>query len=584
MSVAALTPTSNQSQPQTLTREHALWLGVFAIAALSRLLHLDAAPLNSSEAAASLNALALVRGESASVTNPLFASMQALLFSLFGAHDWLARLIPACAGILFCVVPFTLRRHLGSGRALWLSALLALSPTLWFISRQAEGASLAWALALSCFCAWKANSQTLSGALMGLLLASGQDAVTPLLVVVAARLADRIVAIDWRRFGLAAAVALVLGSTGLLLRPAGLGDVFNGLAAWWQQVVTPGPFMTGRLLMGFAVYEPLIMVTAVIGELMLMLTPSSSRSNLLSRWLRALRSESVSAARIFVGLGLLLIMQGRQPSNLVPIVIGLAGYAAYAANAITHNISAYAQLRREGSLLAISLVLWLFGGLAVRQYAASGETSWLLLCVVAIVFNLALVAFGSVLSEMTIGLRAVACALGTVLVLHTLAAAVQLTHTRPTNPAEAYAIAPAPQELRVLAETVADKSTRAYGEPNVMPLDLAEDAPASVRWALRNRTQLSLRAGNSDSAAALTSEAQRPQGETAFVGSAFPVQRSVNLNAARCNFGAERVGLLGIGALAGVPRGGHTPRRDLDFLAAQRCGGFGEWGSITERI
>jgi hypothetical protein len=203
-------------------------------------------------------------------------------------------------------------------------------------------------------------------------------------------------------------------------------------------------------------------------------------------------------------------------------------------------MSAYAQLRREGSLLAISLVLWLFGGLAARQYAASGENSWLLLCVVAVVFNLALVAFGSVLGEMAIGLRAVACALGTILVLHTLAAAVQLTHTRPTNPAEAYAVAPAPPELRVLAEAVADKSTRAYGEPNVMPLDLAETAPAALRWALRNQIQLSLRAGSGDSAAALTSEAQRPQGETAFVGSAFAVQRSVSLNAARCNFGAER--------------------------------------------
>ena len=525
----------NQTDSRAFTREHALWLGLFGIAALSRLLHLDAAPLNNSEATAALGGLALAHGQATAITNPLFAAMQALLFTLFGAHDWLARLIPACAGMVFCLSPFVLRKYLGAGRALWLSAFLVLSPTLWFVSRQAEGASLAWALALACFCAWKTNNQILSGALMGLLLACGQDAPTPLLVVIAARLADRMVAIDWRRFGAAMGIALLLGSTGLLFHISGLGDVFNGLAAWWGQLTTPGLFVVGRLLMGLAVYEPLIYLAAVIGVVMLAASGDAALR------VHSFRNEAVAFARIMVGMILLLIMQGRQVSNLVPVVIGLAGLASLGAVSISKSVLSHAQLKHEGSLMAASLVLWLFGSLAIRQYASSGETSWLLLLVVAVVFNLALLAFGNVLGDFGIGLRAVAGALGLVLVLHTVAVAVQLTQTHPTNPAEAYAIAPAPEELRILAETIENKSARAYGEPNVMALDVAESAPASLRWALRNRTQMALKAGSSASAAMLTNDTQKPQGATAFVGSAFAVQRSANLGTARCNRSAERL-------------------------------------------
>ena len=161
--------------------------------------------------------------------------------------------------------------------------------------------------------------------LMGLLLACGQDAPTPLLVVIAARLADRMVAIDWRRFGAALGIALMLGSTGLLFRIAGLGDVLNGLAAWWGQLTSPGLFVAGRLLMGLGVYEPLIYLGAVIGFVLLLLQHGTGARNQVSS---ALRSEAVSFARIIVGLVLLLVMQGRQVSNLVPVVIGLAGLAS----------------------------------------------------------------------------------------------------------------------------------------------------------------------------------------------------------------------------------------------------------------
>jgi hypothetical protein len=518
-----------QPQPSlAITRAGALWFAIALIAALGRLLFLEVLPLNTFEASYALDALALARDEAASTLNPLLAATQALLFTLGGASDFAARLVPALAGIGFALFPFFLRTHIGHARALWLSFFLALSPTLWFVARQAEGAMLAWALAFATFCAWKANNQIVSGVLMGLLVASGRDAITPLLVLVAARLADRMVALDWRRFGTAATISVVLGSTGLLFRPAGLGDVFNGLAAWFAQLTQPGPFVVGRLLMGFALYEPMLYLTALLGLGHLALGRLS--------W----RAEAVSLARLFVGVVLVFVMQGRTPSNLVPLVIGLAGLAAAAASAITQNLHTHATLKIEGSLSAIALVLCLLVSLAVRQYAASSDSSWLLLALVAVIFGLALLAFGNMLGAgFGIGLRAIGLALGVVLLLHTVAAAVQLNHTRPANPAEPYVIAPATPELRALAETVQQKSSRVYGEIGRMPIDLSDNAPTTLRWLLRDMSELKLRAPSAESAAAITPETQPPPGQTAFVGAAFVAQRTLNLNSVRCNRGEK---------------------------------------------
>ena len=258
---------------------------------------------------------------------------------------------------------------------------------------------------------------------------------------------------------------------------------------------------------------------------------------------QAWRGEWVSVGRIGVGLVLLVLMQGRQPDIMVPVVMGLAGFASLGADAIARNIQEHAVLKFEGTLACISFVLLMLAGVTFRQYASSGDTTWLLLIAVAMLFNLALLAFGNLLNGFSVGLRAIAIATGLVLGLYTLSAAIQLNHTEATNPAEPYVIAPAGEELRILAQTVQTVSIRAYGDASAIKIDAAADTPPSVQWVLRAQTALTLRGASEDSTAALTPIGQRPGGAdstTAFVGSGFVVQRGLNLNAVRCTPATDR--------------------------------------------
>ncbi|MCX7824091.1 MAG: hypothetical protein N2689_00850, partial [Verrucomicrobiae bacterium] len=67
------------------------------------------------------------------VAVPLVASVGVLLWIFNTVTNWM--------------LPAALRWQLGRTRALIFGLLLALSPTLWFVSREMGGAMLAWTLA-----------------------------------------------------------------------------------------------------------------------------------------------------------------------------------------------------------------------------------------------------------------------------------------------------------------------------------------------------------------------------------------------------------------------------------------------------
>ncbi len=129
-----------------LTFEAGLWAAVVGVAALLRLWTLNSAPLANPDASAALAGLAILRGETVPLTNPLYGTLLAVIFGIFGASDASARLVGCIAGIALCALPAVMRIDIGRVRALLFGALLAISPTLWFVSRQVDGALLAWVL------------------------------------------------------------------------------------------------------------------------------------------------------------------------------------------------------------------------------------------------------------------------------------------------------------------------------------------------------------------------------------------------------------------------------------------------------
>jgi uncharacterized protein (TIGR03663 family) len=104
-----------------------------------RLYKLDGRPLQTIEAAQAVAAWRSAQGLSLGQHSPIFFTGNKFLFALFGANDFLARLVPALSGVLLVIGPYFLRQRLGRMGALVASFLLALSPSTLFFSRYLGG-------------------------------------------------------------------------------------------------------------------------------------------------------------------------------------------------------------------------------------------------------------------------------------------------------------------------------------------------------------------------------------------------------------------------------------------------------------
>lgn len=528
------TDLDQRSDPITrtsLTYEHALWAGLLLLAALMRLWYLEVAPLNNAEAQAALQGLALAKGTATTLSNPLFGALQALLFSLLNPDGFSARLISALAGSAFCLVPIAQRSTLGRTRAFVMGLLLALSPTLWFASRQAEGGLLAWLLAFSVWSAWMADNKPITAILLGLLLACGADALAPTLTLLAIWFADPHRARPDRRFWIFTLATLVFSATGLLFNVAGLGQLFAGYATGFTHLVQATGLPLGRAMMGLLYYELALLIGAIGSVIALALTKQIERDEL--PWL------------IWIGVGLivLIINQSRSANDVLPIVIGLCGLASHGLNRLLINLQEHGQLRYEGSYTAIAIGLFFFAGLGLRQYASSGETSWLMPVLICVVMSLALVTSANLLNDAGIGIRALLIALALHMGLYSVATGTRLNLFQPDNPAEAYVLDVAQPELNTLAQTVQTLSTRAFGDPNTMPVQVSGNAPPALLWALRNQTAVNVSDNTGNASVLITPEAKppEPRGSNGYSGSGFVIFNRQPLDNARCRSESTKI-------------------------------------------
>jgi hypothetical protein len=515
----------------TFTIEAALWCAIALLAALPRLLNLGS-PLNNAEATTALSSLSAVRGQAVVFSNPLFELLQALLFAVFGASDATARLTSTIAGIALCLMPLALRGSLGRGRALAMGALLAVSPTLWFVSRQADGAMLAWALAFGAFCAWRGRNMLMAGALTGLLLACGQDAIPALALVVPAVLVTggrRLATGEAPRFVIALIIAFLVAATAAMLRPLGLGDVFNGYAQWFGSLRETPALSAARLLLGFVASEPITWLAAIVGGIML---AAARQFN---------RAEAAWLVWLIGGVLLVILLPARDAGLLVPVVLGCAAYAAHAYARLVGSLIHEATWRREGAIAGIAFVLLLYAGLGVWQYAGQGQGSWLYPVLIALLLMLAILAAGSLGLETAAALRGTATALAASLLLYTLGAGLRLNHVRTDNPAEPYRAEVAANGLNTLVSVIRETGLRSEGEPNALAIEVDASAPAAVRWALRDLPSVSYAPAtvpgsdtHSPPGAALTPDNGKPQSGGNFIGQAFVVATRAPLDGVGC--------------------------------------------------
>ncbi len=506
-----------------VTREVALWCAVALLASVPRLVRLDFL-LTNVEAATALTSLAVLRSEPAAFSNPLFGWLQTLFFAVFGASEVSARLVAALSGVALCLLPVVLRLPLGRTRTLIFAVLLALSPTLWFVSREMGGAMLAWMLAFAAHCAWRACRPAPAAAAFGALLATGQDAIPPLIVTVLAssvampldgvRLSARTVAI--------ALLAFVLSATALLMRPVGLGDAFNGYALWVRTLGVSESASVGRLMLGLITSEPVTWLGAAFA------LAAFVRSRTL------VRAEAAWLVWVAAGSGLLVVTAGRSAALLVPLVIGMAGLASVVYDALFASVQRWATWRREGAVAAVAFVLLIYAGLGVWQYAGQGRSAWLVSVVIAALLIVALIAAGSLSMDHGAPLRGVALAGVAVLSLYAFGVGIQMNHVRPHNPAEPYRTQVAALNLEALKESIRLMSIRATGEPSAFAVHIAGDAPAVLRWALRDQRGFDAHEDAGSPGVVLTPAPEKPRVAGNFIGMAYAVTVRAPLNEVRC--------------------------------------------------
>ncbi len=497
---------------QRITREAALWCALALLAGALRLARLDA-PLTNAEAASALLALAALRGEPVVLPNPLLGNAQMATFALLGAGDAQARLLPALSSVALCLLPVASRASLGRWPALLMGALLALSPTAWFIARESGGAVLAWALALAAQLAWRDNRPWPAAIAFGLLLAAGKDALAPAAISLLAALVAGASPAAMIRVWPAALLGFLLAATGLLLRPSGLGDAFYGFTRWFA----PPPadaLPLFRLILGLLISEPLILLGAPLA-----FVRRPTRDALA--WLTWVIGGAISVS---AGLGL-------DAAALLPIVIGAAGLAAGVYDALVSEIA-----MRPSWMWGIAVVLLAYASLGAIQYAGQGRSEWLLTSPVAITLLVALAAsLGWASADYRLPLANVAFGVGALLLVYTLGVGWQMNLARLDHPGEVYrrdAVAPG---LSALRHDLRQISIWATGEPDALAIQVLGEAPPALRWALRDQRNVTY--GDQPTAAGLllTPPARQPPAAGRFVGGSREVIVRAPLSELSCS-------------------------------------------------
>ena len=115
------------------------WAALLAMAGLIRLVDLDGLPLTLDEAARSFDAMRVADGEVPQTwRGELAAASTSYLFRIFGDSEFVARLVPALAGLGLVATVYSLRPYVGQTGALVAAALLTFSPLFVLHSRFAS--------------------------------------------------------------------------------------------------------------------------------------------------------------------------------------------------------------------------------------------------------------------------------------------------------------------------------------------------------------------------------------------------------------------------------------------------------------
>jgi uncharacterized protein (TIGR03663 family) len=487
-----------------LTVEVAVYglLGLLALA--SRFYALGARPLTAPEAAQALHAWQATAGPGgdALAASPLLFAGQALAFALLGAGDGAARLLPALAGVALVLLPYLLRHRLGRAGALAASALLLISPTVLFTSRDGGGDVLLLTAGLAALVGLIGWVDFRRPAYLYLLAAAAALALTAapgvytlivalavtvaLLVFLGQRALDEtwasLLAIwqetrsetAWLRTGVALFFgALVLLPTTLLLRPEGVQAVANLFPAWINHFAPwAGDQSWSYPLAVLILYEPLLLLFGLIGAVVACL-----EQELLGRLLT-----------VWTGVALLvaLIVGGRGPGDVLLVVGPLALLAGRAVGRLLEKVAGRDQWIQNGLIAGLLTAIGAFCYVQLAAYTQRHETDLLWLAALSLSLFAGMFALYTVWFGRQTGWQGGGLTLLILLSLVTISFGDNLAYHRSDDPRELLVVEGTSPNVRDLPALLAKTSMQRLGATEVIPITADEAVGPVVRWYLRD--------------------------------------------------------------------------------------------------
>jgi len=493
-----------------LSVETALWILFAVLALVLRLVRLDAAPLNAQEAREAMLAWRAATGQGmpGGSYSPVLLALNALLFTLCGTSDSLARLWPALFGSALVLIPWLLRQRIGRVGALAASLYLALSPTALVASRQLDGATL---VAL--------GGMVLLGGLVRFLEADHDvtdDPVTdhratvrrPWLAFAAGGLALAVasspsayglllsMALSWlllawvwpdegaRRMWdrlrphaayllLVFLLAMLALGTGLGWSPTGLGVAGGFLPAWIARFAPVMDRVASPLAL-LAVYEPLGLLFG-LGGLVWAIQRGHRAGALLGLW---------------ASLGTLLatLMPGRLPSDVSWGLLPLVMLAGVATESLVQNLRERGTWLSEGLYVPVVVILWIHLVLMLGRYATSvsGEPEYMALALLTAALQVLLAMIFALAMKVESAFRALGVGTGIVLLAITFAAGWRGANVIAADPREIVVGEPTAVEVRDLVQMLHSLSWRETGLPTTIPFTYQAAPDSVLAWYLRD--------------------------------------------------------------------------------------------------
>ncbi|MDW8300430.1 MAG: hypothetical protein RML95_13960, partial [Anaerolineae bacterium] len=521
-------PKATRSARLALSLEAICYVVIVLFAAIIRLPELDLIPLKTAEATEALAAWHAVNpnavGEAPFSVQPLGFSVNALLMSVGGAENAIARLGTLLAGMAVIFMPLAFRRWLGAAYTVTAMALLAISPALLIASRSMSGT--VWALFTALLTAWafarfaetRRDPYAIIAAGAAALTALGTEPAGALLLLMLTvgaffalwtlRDAEGAQQTAWRQLrdalplpqmGIAAAIALTAGSTALFTIPSGLAHIGAALEAGLRGIfvgTADAPFIFP--LLTSLVYEPLFWIFGLAGAYFVLTAPEQTpfAEQFIGRTLIGWLIVAVVASVVYAGA---------VADHALWLTLPLAGLSTFAiVRALAPVQDRYWQVPLWAPYLhGVILVATLF--IAGVNLVHFGRTALVLtptlfpplqqqdlMRALMIVLALALSVITFFLFGSIWGARAAWHGTGIgllfLLSVYSFGAGWGAAAVRFDDPRELWHVNPSSRNLNLLVETLEEASLRATGSQRMAEIVVeraAVERNAPLRWALQ---------------------------------------------------------------------------------------------------